>query len=531
MMRTRRTWLLALALVSVLGYGGKALAVDAEYINRMRNANRLIAQGVPDQAAKVLEQVLAKHPDDLRASTTYVGVLIQMARLEDAETFLAHALERIPDKSALYQSRVKLREAQGKNREALEDVLLVMATDPEGSSWAFREAKLLLEDGMDPRETRKVVDAARKERPESVEFAVMAAVVAAFRAPAEDALRIMIDFDDRNSREGEAIFRFATEMQNMGDEGAALEAMLAAVERTPKATKRSRVLEMVAGIQERQGKYQDALASLGRIAEEREGSTAAGNALLRSAEIQQKYLDNPQAALALYDRIKDDPILGHYRPKMLLQMADCYVRLGEFENAADKYTEVIPEALDPEHAELAALRLGDVEFYRGNPDSAKTLYQNMAEAYPRSLYTDQAADRYIMLNKYRPVDTTVWGRLEWALLTGDSLEVDATAKTLIERDPTGELSAEALLAQAEIAVARGNPLGALGYLETLVADHKGDRRAPEALMRQGGILQEPLGRPQEALMRYEAVLTDYPNSVQAGDARRLVEALRRELKS
>jgi hypothetical protein len=32
-------------------------------------------------------------------------------------------------------------------------------------------------------------------------------------------------------------------------------------------------------------------------------------------------------------------------------------------------------------------------------------------------------------------------------------------------------------------------------------------------------------------MSYEAILTDYPNSVQAGDARRLVEALRRELKS
>jgi tetratricopeptide (TPR) repeat protein len=290
----------------------------------------------------------------------------------------------------------------------------------------------------------------------------------------------------------------------------------------------------VAEIQERQEKYADALATLGRIAEEREGTAAAANALLESAQIQQEHLDDPKGALAVYERIENDPVLGHHRPQMLLQMADCYVRLGDFENASRKYREVIPEAMDPEHAELASLELAEVEFFRGDPDSALVLYQDMAEGHPRSLYTDQAADRYITLNRYHqsdPEGVVLWGKLEWARHVADSTAVETSAQALLRDRPTGELAVDALLALAESAEAGGNLQGALGYLGRLVEENPEARKAPEALMRMGHILAERLGRPQEALQRYESVLTDYPTSVQAGDARRLVEALRSDLKS
>ena len=45
--------------------------------------------------------------------------------------------------------------------------------------------------------------------------------------------------------------------------------------------------------------------------------------------------------------------LGHHQPDMLLQMADCYVRLDRLEEAERTYHEVLPEALDPEQAETA----------------------------------------------------------------------------------------------------------------------------------------------------------------------------------
>jgi tetratricopeptide (TPR) repeat protein len=234
-------------------------------------------------------------------------------------------------------------------------------------------------------------------------------------------------------------------------------------------------------------------------------------------------------------KIKDDPMLGHRRAEMLLQMADCYVRLGELEDASRSYREVLPEAIDPEHAELAAYRLAEVEFFRGDIDSALTLFQDMAEAYPRSLRADDAAGRYILLNKYQSVGGGValelLGRMEWGRQVGDSAAVDSTATLILENWGGGELGAEAYLGLADIAERSGRYEQALDYLEKLVAAHAGDRRAPTALQRQGDILAGKLHRPEEALRRYEAVLADYPTTVQAGDVRRALERLRRDIKS
>jgi len=532
--RSVRLGLLGLLGAVVLAAAVPALARDPDYENRMRMVARYLSQGVPDAAAQMLEQILDKYPDDARAGAAYAGVLIQMDRLDDAETFLSGILPRAKDPAELYQARVKLRRAQNRPLDAFADVLLVLGLDPERGSWAFRETQDLLEAGADGKRLRRTAEEAVKDRPDEVGFTVLEAVIVSHLERPEDGLRLMIRFDDKHGGDGGAILRFADEMELMGKEGPTLEATLAALPRVKATVRRTELMNRVADIQERQEKYTDALATLGRIATERQGTAAAANALLRSAEISQEHLDDPKGALAVYRRIQDDPVLGHHRPQMLLQMADCYVRLGDFENAEQTYRAVIPEALDPEHAELASLELGEVEFYRGNPDSALVLYQDMAEGHPRSLYTDQAADRYITLNRYHqsdPEGVVLWGKLEWARHVADSTAVDESAQALLRNRTQGELAVEALLALAESAEAGGNLEGALGYLDRLVRENPGDRKAPEALMRMGHILADGLGRPQEGLLRYESILTDYPTSVQAGDARRLVEALRSDLKS
>jgi tetratricopeptide (TPR) repeat protein len=524
-----------LAVVCLLWGAAPSWAVDARYQNQMRAATRYMVRGQHDMAVKILEAVIKRYPEDLRASMTYADALLQLERFEETEAFLEEALGRVNEKADLYRMRVRLRRAQDRPPEAFEDVLTVMDLNADRASWAYRETQELLREGLDPEKARERVLEQRELEPEEVTLAILNAAIIVYEGEDEAALRYMIAVDRDLELDGSGIRRFASEMQSMGREDLALEGLLAAVERVEKAVERSTVFFQIADIQERQGKYRDALASLRVISEERKGTTASGRAMLKSAEIHQKYLDDPQGALMVYEQVRDDPILGHHRPEMLLAMADCYVRLGRFAEAAGAYGEVRPEALDPEQAELAALKLADVEFYRGDPEKALELYQDMAETHPRSLFADDAAGRYILLNKHAAVGGGValetLGRMEWARMMGDSMIVDSTATALIENYELSELAAEALLALAEVAEAGGNPQKAIAELERLVAQHPQDRRAPEALMRQGRMLETRLGRRQEALMRYEAVLTDYPQSVQKGDARRHVERLRRELKS
>jgi tetratricopeptide (TPR) repeat protein len=530
-MRFRAAVLIAVAAAAA---GRPASAADPDYVSKLRMANRYLAQGVPDAAVKILEQLLQAYPADLQVSMTYADALIDIDLLAEADAFLTEALEKVEEKPDLYRVRVKLRRAQDRPQDAFEDVLHIMNTKIDLASWAYRETDELLGEGLDVKKASEAVESLRRDHAATLEYTILAGVVAAHRDGNARALELVLRFDKDNNRSGKAVEQFAGEMLTLGREPLGLEGLLAAVERTPKPEHRSPILFQIADIQERQGKYTDALASLTRITEERAGSTAAGNALLRSAEVHQRYLSDPRGALAVYERIQDDPMLGHHRPKMLVQMGDCYVRLGEFEKAVRKYTEAIPEAFDPQEAELSALRLAEIEFFRGNPDSALVLYQAMAESNPRSLLADQAADRYILLNKYQGMGGESMkhlGTLAWARDIGDSLKVEAAAQTVQASLPPPEIAALALLALAEVAEHGANYPRALHHLETLVQKYPAERKAPEALMRQGRILEEKLDRPEEALMRYESVLTDYPESVQAGDARRLVETLRRAIKS
>ncbi len=534
-MRRLAALLLLLAL-AVPAAPPRAEAADAAYQNNMRTARILLSRGDAQRALTIYERVLREHPLDSPASVGKADALIMLRRYDDAEAFLADAIERIDDDADLYRIRVKLRRVQEDWDEAYSDVLRVVGAAEDRAAWALAETRDLLEDGLTTAAARRLTLEARAENPTVLTYTMMAGVLAVLDGEPDAGLALVVETEENQGLTGSLVSRYAEELDRVGREDDALAALETAAARTEHPAHRSKVLFQVAGIQEDLHRYPEALATLATIVEERKGTATAGKALLASADIHQKYLDDPEQALQVYLQLQDDPILGHRRAEMLLAMGECYLRLGRFEKAAETYQRVLPDAIDPEQAETATFKLAQTAFFRGMPDSAMVLYQDMAETYPRSLLADDAAGRYVMLNKYATVGAgvavQVLGRMDWALMAGDSAAVDSTARLLIDNYGGGELGAEARFAQARIAREGGRPQRALEELDHITADFADDtRRAPRALMEQGDILLRDLDRPQEALLRFESVLTDYPDCLQAGEARRLVEALRRDLKS
>ena len=519
-----------------LGFGAApARAADPLYRNQIQTARRALSRGQFQPAADMFESLLKSHAMEEVAVTGLAEAWIGLERYSDADTLIAGALPRIPAKADLYRLRVRLRRAQGRPAEAFQDLVSVLDADADRAPWAFRESSDMLTAGLDPKRALKTAEEARGAHAGSVPFAVLVALVHSLDGREEEGLRALLVDEEGQKLRGKALLLYAEQMLALKRDEAAVAALQNAADRIDEAGQRSVVLFKTAEIQESRGKYSEALAVLKRIVDERPGTASAGKALLASADIYQKFLNDPKGALGVYRQIQNDPIVGHRRPEMLLQMADCYVRLDDLDDAAFTYASVIPEAVDPEHAETAAYKLAEVEFFRGNIDSALVLYQDMAEKYPRSLLADDAAGRYILLNKHLLVGggtaVQLLGRMEWGLLAGDSAAVDSSASLLIDNWSGGELAAEAHLGLADLAERSGRYPEAIEHLEGIVTGHRGDRRAPAALKRQGDIYVQRLSRPKEALERYETILTDYPNSVEAGEARRLAENLRRDLKS
>lgn len=528
--------LIAVVLLVAAGFGAApARAADPLYRSQLQNARRTLSRGQFQPAAEMFEKILKAHPLDGAAATGLAEAWIGLERYSDADTLIAGVLTRVPDKADLYRLRVQLRRAQGRPAEAFQDLVSVLDADADRAPWAFRETHDLLAAGLDAKRALKIAEEARGAHPGGVPFAVLVALVYSLDGREEEGLRALLADEEGQKLRGKALLLYADQMLALQRDEVAVAALQNAADRIDETGPRSAVLFKVAEIQAARGRYSEALAVLKRIVDERPGTASAGKALLVSADIYQKFLNDPKGALAVYRQIQNDPIVGHRRPEMLLQMADCYVRLDDFDEAASTYASVIPEAVDPEHAETAAYKLAEVEFFRGDIDSALVLYQDMAEKYPRSLLADDAAGRYILLNKHLMVGggtaVQLLGRMEWGLLAGDSAAVDSSASLLIEDWGGGELAAEAYLGLADLAERSGRYPEAIQHLEKIVTGHRGDPRAPVALKRQGDIYVQRLSRPREAIERYETILTDYPNSVEAGEARRLAENLRRDLKS
>ena len=101
-----------LLLVAVLCAAtvGPVHAADPEYQNLMRAATSYLNRGQYELAARLLTQVLSKHPNDLRASIAYIRAQIGLEDFVVAEEFLAQALEANPDTMELLQVRARLLE-------------------------------------------------------------------------------------------------------------------------------------------------------------------------------------------------------------------------------------------------------------------------------------------------------------------------------------------------------------------------------------------------------------------------------------
>jgi len=519
----------------LLGAAVSAQAADPQYRNNMRMARRNLMRGQSSEAALLYERILGQHPWDEAASSGYAQALMQMDKLDEADVFLTEALKHVEPKVTLYRKRVDLRRKQDRPGDAFADALEVMALNDGLAPWVFQATRDLLGEGLEPSVASGHAEAALARNPDNPNFSVLTSVILALDDRREEAMALIVAVDTQKKRGGQAVMRYAEELLALGDREEAEAAMIVAADRAGKPGRRSQFLFKLADLVEEDGRYRDALTHLDTIAREREGTSSAGKALIQSAAIYRKHLNDPQGALTVYERLEFDPSLGHYRPEMLLQMGSCYVQLGNFDRADQVFLSVIPEAIDPEHAETAAYRRANVAFYRGDADSALTRYQEMAETYPRSLLTNEAAQRYILLNTYTSLGggeaMEFFGRMEWGRAVSDSTTVDSTARVLIDRYEKGELAAEAWFALADLAEEAGQHTLAVERLENVVTGHAADRRAPTALRRQGDILQRQLSRTQEALACYESILTEYPDSVEAGEVRRLVVHIRRGLKS
>lgn len=122
---------------------------------------------------------------------------------------------------------------------------------------------------------------------------------------------------------------------------------------------------------------------LDRVIQEHGGSMAAGNALLKKADLlweQNKKTTSVDALQEFASKHKDHPLY----PQALLALGSKLEALGKRGDAKPVFERVVNEFGKTDVAPLAEMRLGDLLWADGKEDEAKKVYEGLAAKFPGS---------------------------------------------------------------------------------------------------------------------------------------------------
>ncbi len=471
--------LVAAMLLIGVGFGSTpARAADPLYQNQIKTARRTLSRGQFQPAADLFEKILKSHPLDEPAATGLAEAWIGLERYADADTLIAGALTRVPGKADLYKLRVRLRRAQDRPAEAFEDLVNVLDADAERAPWAFRETRDLLTAGLDPKRAlksrgrgsgrssrrrslrgagrsraqpgrprggRASRTSRRRRGAEAPRQGVASLRRSDARAPARRGRGGRASERGRSHRRGRPAIRRS--LQGGRDPGGARAVQRGAGRSQAHRRRASRNLLRGQGAPGQRGHLPEVHE---RSRRERWPSTG------RSRTIRSSVIAGPRCSCRW-------------------RIATCGWTIWTMRPR--------PTPRSSRRRWIRSTRRRRPTSWPRSSSSAATSTRRWCSTrtwrrtYPRSLLADDAAGRYILLNKHLLVGGGVavqlLGRMEWGLLAGDSAAVDSSASLLIENWSGGELAAEAYLGLADLAERSGRYPEAIEHLQKIVTDHRG----------------------------------------------------------
>ena len=201
-------------------------------------------------------------------------------------------------------------------------------------------------------------------------------------------------------------------------------------------------------------------------------------------------------------------------------------RLSEARAALDR---VVSSSRQPVEREVAEFDRIELDFFAGQFDSATAQYRGFAQTHLRGYLTNDAIARIFLLEENSGADTKALQLYATAALNLRIGRPDSAAAALrlaIERYQGGEIEDDLRLFLGDVAQRLTPPAGALEQYKR-VAEMDDSPLAAAALLRTARYYSTVEIDPAAATTACEQVMARFPDSVEAGEARKLMDHLRR----
>ncbi len=526
--------------LSGLGQFAALLPIVEKHAERTASANDALLAGTLHARQNNLTKARSYWEQARSLSKDDESVLVQLGRdqmdlflhADALETFLA--ARTVNGSPTAYSDEIfKLRSASGDLSGAVADVLAAFAIDADAVAAERRLSSL-----MSHENGATIIAEALAELPRS-DVRNLRLTAWFFRETRRwsDAYEIIALLDSRSSMPGNELLIFAEGARASDQYDVALKAYEEVARRAKDAN-----LVMTAAF----GSVRTLELRL-RVSSAVTGDEAR-EILRRYDDIIARYGSNPLVADALYfsallhDEVLREMDLARERLTRLvntwrslsraidgaLKLADIYLAMGQDERALELLGTVVngPVGLVGDRADMARLRRADILLWNGELDSARTLYQPLAET-SGSIASNDALDRMMLLNLALDDSAAVRAiaRADGFIVRRRHAEAIRELDSIIPKIRDNDLRDRSLLLCARSCLFIGDSVRAGALLKRIIDGSQESIYGDRAMWLYADIVSSQKDS-QRAVQVLEALLRSYPRSIIVPDARERIRRLR-----
>ena len=296
---------------------------------------------------------------------------------------------------------------------------------------------------------------------------------------------------------------------------------------------RSVILSATRPVSETRTRYEGAVAAFQILIEEYPRSEYSAKSLYQIGMVELRQYGDMDAALRSFEQVLQEPaITPTGRHDVQLRIGEILVARADTVRAATTFGAVAgaPDAT-PDQDDEAQYRLAELAFFNGRIDDAVRLLGTISLNVQHD-YTNDALQLQAFLQENAataPEALRAFGRAEYLARQHKNTEAAAMLEDIVQRFPDAGVADDALLRTAALLAAAGRYADAVGVYERLLNGfHDSSNQIDRALFQLGEVRQFGMHDPGQAILAYERLLAEQPQSILVHEARKRIRILRGE---
>jgi tetratricopeptide (TPR) repeat protein len=520
-----------------------------------------------DKVEQIIKADMEKSPNNWRLYTELGNLYLKSDREEEARQNLNHAIDLLPDGPNVYREVANVYLANGLTSDAMDTFKRARMTlkDPNlfslelaGLYEAMFDYKQAVDEyflfmGNDSTKFNVVEDRVMRliqseEHLDQIEAALGERVrnnpkdlfsqrlygdLLFGRKDLEGAFETYKKVDQLFKADGKPILTFIHMCHTSGYFDEALKASQFLVSSKPSREVVVAAKLYIGYAQEGQQKYQDAIGTYQSIIDDYAAAFPLETALsyYRIGEIELYDLKDPDLAYGHFQMIISSFRDAPQYPIALVRLGDCMMAKGDLDSAQALFEKALGDPRSETRREELKYKLAELEFFRGNFETAAAGYGQMLDEFPKGLYVNNSLERSMVISENQELDRPLLTKFAQALLDNVEGDSDSAVTKLNEliSAKSNKLSDLAQLEKAKILRQDKKFSESLKALNELLEKFPESLYRAQAQMLIGDLYNYDLHDRQKAIEAYEKLLKHYDRSVYVDDVRDKLRDLKAEI--